>query len=485
MTQFKRPSETPVSPETTASRPENTRLSRRAFLCGTAALSAFGSALSLSGTPVQAASNFMKMAELRGSIDAAEFGLVPNSPDDQTAVFQHAINRAVEKGRALFVPAGTYPVANLRFPSGTYIVGIPGKTRLVYQGGGGLLAVSEGTRSIGLTGLTFDGVNRPIGEHTEGLLHFSGVSDLALTGCTITGSSRMGLLLDRCAGRVADCTVTGAAEAGIRSNEATGLQLTGNVVTDCANGGIWVHRWSEGEDGTLVSGNRVERIGAKYGGTGQWGNGINVFRAHGVVISGNRITDCAFSAIRSNTGSNVQIIGNSCLRSGEVAIYSEYAFQGALIANNVIDGGTTGISIANFLDGGRLAVCSGNLIRNLSADGPYPAEGAGFGIGIAAEADTNLTGNVIEGAPRFGLLLGWGPYMRNIIASQNILRDCGTGIAVSVVEGAGQASIMGNIIQGARDGSIIGYRWTDASSGELDGSKDFPNIAVSGNSISG
>ncbi len=448
------------------------QFSRRAFLAGTA--------LCLSGT---AANALVKVAELRGSIDATDLGLVPNAADDQTALFQQALNRAAEKGRALFLPAGTYPVANLRFPSGTLVVGVPGKTRLMYQGGGGLLASAKGVSNVGLNGITFDGANRSIGDHTEGLLHFVGVRQLTMENCEITGSSRTGLLMDRCSGRVTHCQISGAAEAGIRSNEADGLSLTGNVVTDCANGGIWIHRWSEGEDGTLVSGNRVERIGAKYGGTGQFGNGINVFRAHGVVISGNRVADCAFSAIRSNTGSNVQITGNSCLRSGEVAIYSEFAFQGAVISNNLIDGATTGVSIANFLDGGRLAVCSGNLIRNLTDVGPYPAEVAGFGIGIAAEAETTVTGNVIEGAPSFGLLLGWGPYLRNVIASQNVLRDCGTGIAVSVVEGAGSAVITGNILQNCKSGAIYGYRWRDKATGELNGTTDWSHLTINGNHI--
>ncbi|MEO0980605.1 MAG: TIGR03808 family TAT-translocated repetitive protein, partial [Pseudomonadota bacterium] len=297
--------------------------SRRMFLAGTA--------LCLSGT---AAAAQMNIADLRGSIDSADLGLIPNASNDQTAQFQNAVNRAVERGRALFLPAGTYPVANLRLPSGTLIVGVPGRTRLVYQGGGGLLIRAEGVSNIGLQGLTFDGANRSIGDFTEGLLHFVGVRNLAIDNCDVAGSSKMGLVLDRCSGRVENSRIYGAAEAGIRSNEADGLAITGNTVTDCANGGIWIHRWREGEDGTLVSGNRIERIGARYGGTGQFGNGINVFRAGGVLISNNRITDCAFSAIRSNTGSNVQIQGNSCLRSGESAIYTEFNFQGANIANN-------------------------------------------------------------------------------------------------------------------------------------------------------
>ncbi|GGB50246.1 Tat protein [Roseibium aquae] len=449
-------------------------LSRRMFLAGTA--------VCLSGTTAQA---LVQLAEMRGSIDAGDLGLIPNATSDQSQVFQTAINRAVEKGRALFVPAGTYPVANLRFPSGTMIVGIPGRTRLIYQGGGGQLARAEGVSHVELRGLTFDGANRTIGDFTEGLVHFIASRHITLDNCEIVGSSRMGLLLDRCSGRVENCRISGAAEAGLRSNEAQGLEITGNTVSDCANGGIWVHRWQEGEDGTLVSGNRVERIGAKYGGTGQFGNGINVFRAHGVVISNNRVTDCAFSAIRSNAGSNVQILGNSCVRSGETAIYSEFGFQGAIIANNLVDGGTMGISIANFMDGGRMAVCSGNLIRNLSETGPYPPEVAGFGIGIAAEADTTITGNVIEGAPKFGLLLGWGPYMRNLVASQNILRECDTGIAVTVVDGAGSAVVTNNVIQGSRRGAILGYRWLDQTTNELNGSLAFANLSIEGNQIAG
>ncbi|MBO6508601.1 MAG: TIGR03808 family TAT-translocated repetitive protein, partial [Roseibium sp.] len=137
------------------------KLNRRAFLAGTA--------LCLSGTVAAAQ---MKVADLRGSIDSADLGLLPNATDDQTAQFQNAVNRAVERGRALFLPAGTYPVANLRLPSGTLIVGVPGRTRLVYQGGGGQLIRAEGVNNVGLTGITFDGANRSIGDFTEGLLHF-------------------------------------------------------------------------------------------------------------------------------------------------------------------------------------------------------------------------------------------------------------------------------------------------------------------------
>ncbi len=104
------------------------------------------------------------------------------------------------------------------------------------------------------------------------------------------------------------------------------------------------------------------------------------------------------------------------------------------------------------------------MCRNLKTDGPYPAEVAGFGIGIFAEADTIVSGNVVEGAPQYGIGMGWGPYLRNVMARGNILRDCGDGISVTVAEGAGPAVISDNII--ARPCPGCDRRQTLAGAGE-------------------
>ena len=188
---------------------------------------------------------------------------------------------------------------------------------------------------------------------------------------------------------------------------------------------------------------------AKDGGTGENGNGINVFRADGVIVANNRITDCAFTAVRANSASNVQIIGNNCRDCGEVGIYSEFAFAGALIANNIVDRAATGISVANFSEGGRMAVVAGNIVRNLVATGPYQPDAPGFGVGISVEADVAATGNIVDGAPLYGMMLGWGPYLRDVAATGNVIRRAPIGIAVSVVEGSGSAVISDNLIAGA------------------------------------
>ena len=83
-----------------------------------------------------------------------------------------------------------------------------------------------------------------------------------------------------------------------------------------------------------------------------------------MIVRGNHIRNAAFSAIRGNAASDIQIIGNNCAELDEVAIYSEFDFEGAVIADNVIDGTESGISITNFNEGGRLATVHGNIVRN-------------------------------------------------------------------------------------------------------------------------
>ena len=240
--------------------------------------------------------------------------------------------------------------------------------------------------------------------------------------------------------------------AAIRSLDATGLEIAHNDISDCRNNGIQVWRSQLGEDGTIVTANRIARIEAKGGGTGENGNGVNVFRAGNVVVSGNRITDCAYSAVRGNAASNFQILANNAQRIGEVALYVEFGFEGAIVANNLVDGAATGISVTNFNEGGRLAVVEGNLIRNLHRREHEPVDKRGEGISV--EADSIVSGNVIENAPTCGIMVGWGRYMRNCLVTQNLVRDAATGIMISSDADAGACLVTSNMISGTKNGAI-------------------------------
>lgn len=231
--------------------------------------------------------------------------------------------------------------------------------------------------------------------------------------------------------------------------------------------------------------NRIEDVLARDGGSGQNGNAINVFRAGNVVVRGNRISNAAFSAVRGNAASNLQIHGNTCTGLGEVALYAEFGFEGAMIANNVIDGAAVGVAVTNFNEGGRLAVVQGNIVRNLvpfRALGADPNDPAGIGIGV--EADTAVTGNVVENAPTAGILLGWGRYMRDVAVTGNVMRRCGVGVAVSVAPGAGSAVIADNLISEARHGAVVGMDGHAAVTGDLTGDgQRFANLTISGNRL--
>jgi uncharacterized secreted repeat protein (TIGR03808 family) len=316
-------------------------------------------------------------------------------------------------------------------------------------------------------------------------LHFAQGRSVRVADCEIVNAGRNGITLEAIEGEVTGSTIS-AADAAIFSLDARGLRIAGNTVRGAGNGGILIWRSEPGDDGTLVVDNRIEGIMNKAGGSGEYGNAINVFRADNVIVRGNRIRNAAFSAVRGNKASNLQIIGNTCSGLGEVALYAEFGFEGVVIANNIVDGAAIGVSVTNFNQGGRLAVVQGNLIRNLVGrrpPGTNPNDSAGIGIGI--EADTVVTGNVVENAANIGIAAGWGPYLRDVAITSNVIRGADFGITVSVAPGAGAAVIADNLISDVRSGAIIGMEWKKPVTGDLakDGATRYAQLSIGGNRV--
>jgi uncharacterized secreted repeat protein (TIGR03808 family) len=447
------------------------------WLAGTAGIA-------LSSHKAFALSAALKDAKIRGSLNAVEAGMLPGAFDAQSRVFQDMLDRASETDQAIYLPAGDYLLSNITLPAKMRLAGDKGATRLIYSGGDFFIATKTSS-IIELDGVTFDGRSLPLSTDLQAILDIRNCNGVQITNCEITGSPRHALYLEGCGGFVENCTITNAIEAALYSVSAKGIRIAGNTVSDCSNGGIWVHRFEIGDDASQVLNNRVSRIGSTNGGTGQWGNGINAYQANNVMIANNTVSDCAFSAIRANSASNVQILGNQCLNSGETGIYAEFKFEGAVINNNVVDGAANGISVVNFNEGGRLATVQGNIVRNLKTEGPYPAEVAGFGYGIAIEADTTATGNTIENAPKAGFLVGWGEFMRNIVITGNVVRKANTGVQLTVVEGTGKAVITDNIFDEIKGSAIGGFRWADQVTGDLAKGGDMPkNVVIERNQVS-
>jgi uncharacterized secreted repeat protein (TIGR03808 family) len=413
-------------------------------------------------------------------LDAAQFGVRAGAPDDQTTALQRALDRAARTRAPLVLPPGVYRAGAVSLPAGAQLLGARGATRLILTRGPSLLSC-EGGDSVTLSGLTLEGGGQPLPQN-RGLVHFTATKGIRIVDCTVIGAGGNGIAIEQCDGSLTANTITDAANNALFCVDNTGLMIGANTIRNSGNGGIRVWQSVKRHDGSIVADNVIEDTAARSGGTGENGNAINIFRAADVIVRNNMIRRAAFSAVRGNASSNIQIIGNNCAELKETAMYAEFDFEGAVVADNVIDTAENGIAIANFNNGGRLATVHGNLLRNVGVRRPdNPPEGAGVGIG--AEAETAVTGNVIENAPYAGIRLGFGPYLRNVTAVGNVIRDAGIGIAVSVVQGAGGATMTGNIIQDAKRGAIVGMEWHKAVTGDLsqEGAERYPQLKLSGN----
>jgi len=414
-------------------------------------------------------------------LDAAQFGLRPGAVDDQSARLQRAIDEAARSRTPLTLAPGVYRAAALRLPAGCQIVGVRGATRLVLARGASLLT-SEGGDSITLSGLTLDGARIAL-PRNRGLVHLAQAKGLRIADCTVADANGGGIMLDGCDGVVEGNTIVTSADTALFSTDGRGIVMRDNVIRGAGNGGIRVWQSTKRHDGTIVTGNTIEDIASQAGGTGQNGNGINVFRAAGVVVGNNVVRRCAFSAVRGNAASGMQVLGNQCSAIGEVAIYAEFDFEGAVISGNTVDGAALGVVSTNFNEGGRLAVIQGNLIRRLTPRRPQGGPDT-TGTGIAVEADAAVTGNVVEDAPSIGISVGVGKYLRDVTVSGNVVRRADKGIGVSVAPGAGHMAITGNLIAECRNGAIVGMEWDKVASADLirDAAR-YPQLTIGANQV--
>ena len=399
-------------------------------------------------------------------LDASSLGVQADTGQDQSQALQAAMDQAASTGQLLRLPPGVIEITELRIPGNLAVEGVPGRTELfVIAGGAG---ISIGASAVTLREIGFSG--------GEVALTVFASDAITLERCRFRAAS-VGLGIDDAAVAVRDCAFTDIGDAAIHAINSRGVMASGNRIERCGNAGIRIWRDEGGPDGSIISGNRIGTIGWVGGGNGQNGNGVNVFNADNVIVADNHIADCAFTAVRLNATRDNQVSGNVCLHSGEVAIFSEFGFSGSVIANNIIDDAATGISITNLDTGGQLAVCTGNLVRNIS-----PASAVNpdtIPIGIFAEADTAITGNSVQNVPGVAIGAGFGEFLRNVVIDGNMVSDSTIGIGVSVVEGAGSVIIGDNLVDASQH-AVVGLAWTEVVETDLLGNAErYSNVTLS------
>jgi uncharacterized secreted repeat protein (TIGR03808 family) len=412
-------------------------------------------------------------------IDPYDYGLENESDNtDQSAAIQGAIDFASMVGKDVLIPSGAYYVKDLHFPGGLRIIGSSQGSYLVGFEGASVGRVGAGS------GFLIDGVSLSGTDAGKPTLFLDQSVDATIRNCSFSGNG-VGLSASYASATIENCRFEELGDAAIHSdNSAGGLFIRGNRISMCGNAGIRIWRDEAGHDGSIITGNSIGRIDWKGGGNGQNGNGVNVFQADSVIVSDNVISDCAFTAVRVNAGKNTQVRGNTCLNSGEVAIFSEFGFSGSVIADNIIDGAATGIDITNFDTGGHLATCTGNIVRNI-----YPSSGVNPDtrpVGIYAEAETVVANNSIEAVPGIGIVAGYGTFLRNVVISNNVFYAVHIGIGVSVVQNPspGHVSITGNVVSDPLDFGIVGLEWEKIVSEDLArDAANYPHVTIADNTI--
>lgn len=394
--------------------------------------------------------------------------LMPESEADQSSALQTALHIATGTGH-LRLPAGRFRVAGIRFPGNLVVEGVPGATWLVASGAP--VGAVAGVSNVVLRDIGFAGDSGP-----AALFDIESSNAITLERCAFRDSPGTGLGLFAAEATIRDCDFEGHGDAAIHALDNAGVLITGNRITRCGSAGIRVWQSQSGPDGTIVVNNRISNIDWRGGGNGQNGNGINVYLADEVIVADNHISDCAFTAIRLNTTRNTQVSGNQCFTSGEVAIFSEFGFSGSVIAQNIVDGAAGGISITNMDTGGEVAVCTGNIVRNITPRSEVNPDTTPFGI--YAEAEVAVSGNTVENVPGVAIGAGWGPYLRNVAVTGNVVTASRIGIGVSVADGAGAVTLSGNLLTDC-DYPIAGLAWSELIEGDLAAAvQNYPHVTI-------
>lgn len=402
----------------------------------------------------------------------------------RTADIAAQLRAAARNGGAVRLPPGEIALTGLELPDGATLIGAPGRTVLKLTGLGPLL-FGNMARKITLESLILDG-GRGIVAKSQGLLDFTDVVSLSISGCVIRRSPANGVNLSRCGGVFAQNTVENVVDAGYHSLDGLGVDIDDNHVRECGDNGVMVWTNEAGRyEGSRIRNNLIEDIRNRSGGNGPYGNGVSIYGAGSVRVERNRIYRCAYTAVRNAAGHGVDVIGNDCKTFGERAMYAEFGAKNAVFRDNRIEDCGAGIGVANSDRGTDGAMVSGNTIIRMKESHPDSDFGPEMLWLTAVEAEKNaqVIGNTIVGPGWIGIAMGG--WRENVRVEGNSISGVDYGITFATGDGVGDGYILRNRFHDIRKGAIVARAGYEFLPGDLakPGSKSYPRLVARDNEL--
>lgn len=366
--------------------------------------------------------------------------------------FPTLVTNARSANLPLYLRPGTYATTTVNVTTSTG----GGNPLRMYAPSGATVQLSGDAPNLikvdGVNGVTLEGVSFSGGSYANtdtnawpGLLRFNGDIKFTISKCKIFSWSKSGISATAgAAGTVIDCQFW-SLEYGVTVLDSQ-CTIERNSIIDCTNGGVYVWTSSAYNIIARVADNFIQDIQNAAGGSGQYGNGISVYRAGGVAIVNNTIYQCTLSAIRINGGSHCQVLGNKTWSTGDVSIFvespgSDVQTIGNIVANNVVDSGNVGITSVNvglYGDGmTRRTIISGNQVFNST------------NTAIVVEGGCVVTGNTIENG-QIGIQVGTNDASFELDVTGNFVQNCNMAIGYSADGAAAGMLISSNVIKGYR-----------------------------------
>lgn len=377
---------------------------------------------------------------------------------DRTAEVQAAIDKAVRAGSNVELEAGIYGISKLVLTSSVNF-SVKSKGIKFYQ------LSHEPIFNISADNVTLSGIEMIGNPQGAGLIHADNSQKLVLSHSNLHSGGGTAITAIRSSGQLYDNAIKGF-DVGIYAYDNKNFSIYQNSLRHLSDNGILVWRSVSGADGTRIFDNQIDNIGAKSGGNGPYGNGINVFRADDVKIFNNKISECAFSAIRCNNAQRTSISYNKISDCKEVALYAEFGSYGTNITNNEINNAAYGISVPNQDNPKGMTLIENNIISNIYGYSPVNPD-VKEASAISVERNTIVRNNRISNVNGFGIRAGWGEFANELEVYNNKISDVKIGIAKSMV-GSGPILIKNNIFQKIHDYRISGYEWHSRVKDEID-----------------